>query len=225
MPTGERVQARLSPALAAMGPSRRAILLHLRGRTEAGAEEIATALGITAGAARQQLRALVAEGLLAHRDLRPGPGRPRRRYRLTPAAHALFPQAYGDLAVEILGHVATEDEDLLQRAFERRRRARVEAARTRLHGKDFSGRVAELSRVLDEQGYMATARRDDDGSFTVTEHHCAILAVARNHRCACDTELAFLREALPDAEIHRVSHIVGGDRTCSYVIRPHREGE
>lgn len=223
MPTDETARSRLSPALDAMGPTRRAILVHLRGRAQAGAEDVAEELGITAGAARQQLRALVADGWLAHRDLRPGPGRPRRRYHLTPAANALFPQGYGDLAVEILGHVATEDEDLLRRAFERRRRARVEAVRPRLEGKDFGGRVMELSRILDEQGYMATAHRDDDGVFTVTEHHCAILAVARNHRCACDTELGFLREVLPDADIRRVDHIVGGDRTCSYVIRQARE--
>lgn len=204
-----------------MAPTRRAILTHLHTHGEAGAADLGAVLGITAGAVRQQLRPLVAEDWVAHRDIRPGPGRPRRRYRLTRAAEGLFPHAYGDLAVDLLGHIAAEDTGMLEHAFDQRRRARVAAARGRLarHGPSLKARVREVARILDEQGYMASAEVHD-GDLMLTEHNCAILAVARRHRCACSSELDFLRDALPDAEIERVRHIAGGETACAYRIRP-----
>ena len=48
MPIDETAQPHLSPALDAMGPTRRAILVLLRGRAQAGAEEVAEHLDITA---------------------------------------------------------------------------------------------------------------------------------------------------------------------------------
>ena len=93
-------------------------------------------------------------------------------------------------------------------------------AQGRLAGRDFAGRVEELSRILDEAGYLADFERRDDGSFRITEHNCAILAVARRHGHACTTELSFLREVLPGATVERVSHIVSGGHACVYVIVP-----
>lgn len=202
--------------------SRRAILTRLRAAGEAGAGDLAESLGITPGAVRQQIRPLVDEGWVEHRDIRPGPGRPRRRYRLGSRAEALFPQAYGELAVDLLDHIAGEDAELVERAFERRRLARVAAARERLAacGPDLEARVAEVARILDEQGYMARAEPGAEGTMLLAERNCAILAVARRHRCACNSELAFLREVLPDATVERVRHIARGEPECAYTVRP-----
>jgi DeoR family suf operon transcriptional repressor len=213
--------AHTSAALDGLAPTRRAILMHLR-TGEAGAADLAAALGITPGAVRQQLRPLAEGGWVEHRDLRPGPGRPRRRYRLSERAASLFPQAYGELAVELLGHIAGEDSALIQRAFARRRRARVAAARTRLAacGPSLSDRVTEVARILDEQGYMAAAEERPDGTLLLAERNCAILAVAREHRCACSSELEFLREVLPGASIERVQHLMDGASACAYEVTP-----
>jgi DeoR family suf operon transcriptional repressor len=201
-------------------PARRAILIALRKRGEARADDLAELLGITASAARQQLAPLSAAGLLEHRDVRAGPGRPRRVYRLSAAADALFPKAYGELTTDLLDHVGAEDPQLLERAFEARRRSRVAQARERLAGRDFAGRVRELARILDESGYLAEATPLPDGGFRLAEHNCAILAVARRHGHACTTELGFLQEVLPDAEVRRVAHIVSGSTACVYEVRP-----
>jgi hypothetical protein len=42
--------------------------------------------------------------------------------------------------------------------------------------------------------------------------------VARHHREACSSELAFLRAVLPDATVERVSHTLAGGRHCAYRI-------
>jgi DeoR family suf operon transcriptional repressor len=208
--------------LAELAPARRTLLIALRRAGEAGAEELADGLRITPGAVRQQLRALAGRELVVHRDVASGPGRPRRLYSLAPKAQALFPSAHGELGSELLAYVEDEDPALLGRVFERRRKARVLDAQGRLGGRDFAGRVQELARILDEAGYLADFECRDDGSFRITEHNCAILAVARRHGHACTTELSFLREVLPGATVERVSHIASGGHACVYVIVPPR---
>ena len=206
--------------LAELAPARRTLLIALRRAGEAGSEELADGLRITPSAVRQQLRALAVRELVVHRDVATGPGRPRRLYSLGPKAQALFPSAHGELGSELLAYIEDEDPALLGRVFERRRKARVLDAQGRLAGRDFAGRVEELARILDEAGYLADFARRDDGSFRITEHNCAILAVARRHGHACTTELSFLREVLPGATVERVSHIVSGGHACVYVIVP-----
>jgi DeoR family suf operon transcriptional repressor len=200
-------------------PARRALLVALRKRGEARADELAEVLGVTASAARQQLAPLTTAGLIEHRDERGAPGRPRRVYRLSHAADALFPKAYGELTTELLDHVEAEDPDLLARAFERRRRSRVDQAQSRLRGLALEERVHELARILDEAGYLAEAAPLPGGGWRIAEHNCAILAVARRHGHACTSELGFLREVLPEADVRRVAHIVSGSTACVYEVR------
>ncbi len=217
----------LGPALAELPATRRELLVNLRKQGEARAEELAEQLDVTVSAVRQHLQGLAAADLVVHREERAGPGRPRHVYRLAPAAEALFPRSYGELTVELLDYIGDEDPDLVARAFERRRRARVERTRTRLEGLDFDARVAEVARVLDEDGYLAEVERlpDEPGDsgtaagWRILEHNCAILAVAERYGHACGSEIAFLREVLPDADVTRVSHILTGAHACTYEVR------
>jgi DeoR family suf operon transcriptional repressor len=212
--------ANVGPALAELPATRRALLIALRKQGEARAEELAERLDITVSAVRQHLQGLAAADLVTHREERPGPGRPRHVYRLGSAAEALFPRAYGELTVELLDYIGDEDPQVVARAFERRRRARVERTRERLAGLSFDARVAEVARVLDEDGYLAESERLDDGSHRIVEHNCAILAVAQRYGHACGAEIAFLREVLPDADVTRISHILTGAHACAYEVRP-----
>jgi DeoR family suf operon transcriptional repressor len=212
----------LTPSLASLPPTRRSILLLLKKRGEAGAQDIASGLGITVSAVRQHMAGLVGSGLVAHRPEPRGPGRPPLRYSLASAGEALFPRSYGELTNELLAYVEDEDPAMLEHVFERRRRRRVEQARKRLSGKPFGDRVGELTAILDEDGYLADVIARPDGSFLVTEHNCAILGVAQRYGLACSSEIEFLRETLPDASIERVAHRLGGAHVCSYEIRPAR---
>jgi DeoR family transcriptional regulator, suf operon transcriptional repressor len=211
----------LGPVLAELPPTRRALLVTLRKRGGARAEELSQELGITVSAVRQHLQGLAAADLVVHRDERSGPGRPRRSYALGPAAEALFPKAYGELTLELLGHLADEDPGVVRRAFERRRDARVARVRARLENLPFEERVAEVARVLDEDGYLADCTRTEDGQgFLLREHNCAVLAVAQRYGHACTTEISFLREVLPGATVTRVAHILSGSHACVYEVRP-----
>ncbi|MGH9058921.1 MAG: helix-turn-helix transcriptional regulator [Acidimicrobiales bacterium] len=197
----------------------RALLEELKSTGDASADELAAALGVTVSAVRQHLRPLEQQGLVAHRDERPGPGRPRRRYCLAPAAESLWPKRYGQLTNQLLGFMEAVDPGLVAQAFEQRGAERARRAAVRLAGKPFDERVRELAAILDEDGYLADATRVEPGFWRVNEHNCAVLDVARRYDHACTSELAFLRDAVPDAAIERVAHIVSGAHSCVYEIR------
>ncbi len=78
--------------------------------------------------------------------------------------------------------------------------------------------MAELARILDEDGYLASWEALPDGSYRIVEHNCAVLDVAERYGQACTSEIAFLRQALPDARIERVSHMINGAHSCAYQI-------
>lgn len=209
--------------LTTLSASAREVLLALKKRGEARADEIAEALGITPSGVRQHLSGLRADGLVAYRKIHAGPGRPKFAYHLTELAEALFPKAYHELTNELLEHLEEEDPELLVSIFERSRQRRVEAARKRLAGKTFDEKVAVLTSILDEDGYLADFERRPDGTYLISEHNCAIWGVAVRYALACSTELEFLREAFPEAEIDRVAHKIASAYVCAYEVRPRRD--
>jgi DeoR family suf operon transcriptional repressor len=210
----------VTPPLASLPSTRRALLVTLKRLGQARAEELAEAVEVTVSAVRQHLAGLMRDGLVEHMELRGAPGRPKHLYHLSPAAEAFFPRAYGELTNELLDYVAEEDPELVDRVFERRRRRRVHDARARLAGKDLESRVAELTRILDEDGYVADSVAMPDGSFRIVEHNCAIFSVARRYGQACSSEIDFIRTVLSDARVERVAHMMAGARMCAYEVRP-----
>jgi DeoR family suf operon transcriptional repressor len=209
-------------SLSELPTTRRAILLSLKKRGEARAEELAGDLSITASAVRQHLAGLVSNGFVGHREVKGGPGRPKHLYSLTTAAEALFPKRYSDLTNEVLAIVEEEDPALLDRVFSRRRDARIDNAVPRLAaaGPRLADRVAELAQILDEDGYLAQWEPLDDGAFRITEHNCAVLGVAQRYGQACSSEIEFLRAVLPDASVERVQHMMAGAHRCAYLVTP-----
>jgi predicted ArsR family transcriptional regulator len=209
----------LAPSL----PSgRRAVLDAVRRLGDASAEDVAAALDITVSGARQHLSALSDDGLVAITDAAPSGsrGRPRLLYHVTDVAAPLFPNAYSALANELLGYLADDDHALVDRVFARRRETRIANARERLAPlRSFSAKVAELAKILDEDGYVATCEQLGRDHFRIVEHNCAIAVVALRHGQACSSELEFIRAVLDGATVERVSHMVEGARHCAYDIR------
>jgi DeoR family suf operon transcriptional repressor len=200
--------------------TRRALLEVLKRQGEARVDEIAAALGITVSAVRQHLAALHGDGLVEHDEVRAGPGRPHHRYRLSERGDNLFPRAYAAIVTDLLVEAEAADPELVERMFARRRDRRIDNARERVEGKPLAEQVEELTRILDEDGYLAESVAQDDGTFRIVEHNCAILAVASRYGAACGTELDFIRAVLPDARVERVAHLLSGGHVCAYEVSP-----
>jgi len=172
---------------------------------------LARLLGVNPNAVRQQLEALHREGLVDMRTARRGVGRPTQIWSLTPQAEALFPQAYGAMAVDLLRRLREIDgEGKIAKLFARRTKDLLKAYRKRMAGRNSAERLRELARIRDREGYMA---RTSPGGLT--EHHCPIAALAKEFPLVCRYE-KLLFEAALGTKVDRTQHIASGDAACVY---------
>jgi DeoR family transcriptional regulator, suf operon transcriptional repressor len=209
--------------LSTLPTTRRAILNLLKREGPLTAIAVARALALTPAAIRMQLVHLEEDGLLSREESAADGGRrgrPSYAYTLTAAAEALYPKRYGDLTTELLGYLGGPDGKQVDALFEQRRLRRVDGARPRLAHLSFDEQVTALAAILDEDGYLADAARQEDGSWLITEHNCAILTVAHGFSQACSSELSFIRDALPGATVERVAHLMDGAHVCAYRVTP-----
>jgi predicted ArsR family transcriptional regulator len=206
-------------------PVSRAILLRLRTGGPASPVVLASAIGASRTGVLAHLRDLEAAGLVRREAVRHGVGRPRHVYDVTDAAQDLFPTGYDGLAaglLEAMEHVGGEA--LLREVLAARRGLLRDRIADRISSRFPAGaplvdRVRELAAMQDEQGYLADARVEPDGSVRLIEHNCAILRAAAGRPIACAEELELFADVL-DARVVRTSHIPAGDRACAYRISP-----
>ena len=84
-------------------------------------------------------------------------------------------------------------------------------------------RVAGLTRIRDEAGYLAEYEHDDRDGFVLTENNCAVHSVAERYPAVCAMELDLLRRVMgPDVDVTRIAHTMAGDAVCSYRISKRR---
>ncbi len=199
--------------------TRRQILDLLKKRGGMTAKELGDALGITSMAVRRHLAALERDDLIAAATVRRPMGRPSFVYSLTALADDLFPKNYPQLAISVLDDIRALDGDAKIDLLFKRREDRLFAAYSPdMEGKDLEGRVIELTRIMDENGYLSDYTRLD-GSFRLTWHNCAIYKIAQHCPEACEHHLSLVSRLL-NAEVVREAHSVKGDPSCSCVVRP-----
>jgi predicted ArsR family transcriptional regulator len=199
--------------------AREKILFLLKTKGPQTAADIARRLGVTAMAVRQHLYQLAEDGDVRFDDERRKVGRPARVWSLTTETASHFPDSHGELAVGILRAVqhAFGDEGVA-RLIEQRTRDQAQTYAARLAGKrSLQGKVAELARIREEEGYMAEWSREADGTLLLIENHCPICAAAETCQDLCRGELEVFRKVL-NTEVEREEHILSGSRRCVYRI-------
>ncbi len=201
-------------------PTRKRVLVTLKILGKGTAQELARLLHMTPMGVRRHLFALEKEGLVQHKVVPHGQGRPKHVYELTPKAQNVFDQRYAALSVELLHYIAEEfGEDAVKRLFTRRAERRAREILPLLERLPLERRIARLAEILNQDGYLAAWRRED-GGYILCEHHCAIRDVAQAFPQACATELIFIRRVLGDVDIRRKEHIIDGAPRCTYEITP-----
>jgi predicted ArsR family transcriptional regulator len=88
---------------------------------------------------------------------------------------------------------------------------------TELAGSSLAERLQALGRVLSEEGYMAEVSVGA-AEGTLTEHNCAIPAVAERFPEICAAEARFVAEVL-GARVDRRAHMLTGCSACEYHVR------
>lgn len=203
--------------------TRTAILNFLKINGSSEAKAMAEFCGLTTMAVRQHLLRLLADGLLQVRTERRPQGRPTHVYWLTELGDAQFPRDYAGLASDLLSTLAALDgKAKIKEVFRKRRSEMMTRYRARVKGKDLEERVCETVSILSECGYMAEALPSGSREFLLTEHNCAIRDIAKCFPVACEEELCFIRDVV-GAKVTRVTHLLAGDRHCSYLIERNKQ--
>lgn len=198
--------------------ARGAILQLLKQRPGVTAQELATALDVSAVAVRKHLDALDREGLVAVQIRRQRMGRPTYVYTLTSAAASLFPQAYRPMLLDVLHDLATaEGEHSVKGLLEKRSERQRLSYEAQLEGLPLSGRVRELARLRNEDGYM-TSLDEEDAAFVLREYNCPIEDVSRQFRQACGCEVDLFRHLLGIERIEQIETVQNGQSCCAYRI-------
>jgi predicted ArsR family transcriptional regulator len=198
------------------------ILFLLKTRGPNTAQRLAELLDLTSMGARRQLEAAHEKGLVSFDDLADKVGRPSRRWTLTDAGHARFPDRHADLTLQLIDQArAVFGEAGLERLIEAREHA-IEA-NYRMQVDDQQGLLAKadaLARARDAEGYMADIEVREDGSVLLIENHCPICAAARECQNFCRSELEIFQRVMgEDCKVERAEHLLAGARRCVYVIK------
>jgi predicted ArsR family transcriptional regulator len=206
----------------AAGKTRRAIVKLLKAEGPLDSARLARRLQLTPMAVRQHLYALQKQKLVDAEE-RPVPiGRPAKYWRLTREADRLFPDAYAELSVALIGAVTeTFGASGMDRLLESRSARQRREYRARMPvSAALEDRLRALARIRTEEGYMAEVRRDSEGLLFI-ENHCPICAAANACQGFCSTELELFRAVLgKGASVERSEHILAGDRRCVYRVKP-----
>lgn len=194
------------------------VLIELKRSSRLTAKELAARLGISLNAVRHHLRELEADALVEYQRQHRGVGAPAFAYRLSSAGEALFPRRYEATLTELLDHmVEREGRATAVAVLEARYDAFTRRLQDELVGATPAQRMAAVTRLLSDEGYMAEGTTST-ATGTLTEHNCAIQAVAQRFPEICAAEARFLAAAL-NAEVDRHEHILSGCSACEYRVR------
>jgi predicted ArsR family transcriptional regulator len=212
-----------------MRPSRTAsqkdkLLFHLKTKGPQTAAQLARRAGVTPVAIRQHLARLEDEGLVAYEDRAGQVGRPRRVWHLAERAEDRFPDGHGLLATTLLTAAQQAfGQDGLARLIDERAGVQAAAYRDRMPARSapLRDKVAALTAIRREEGYLAEWKKEKDGGFLLIENHCPVCEAARECVSLCSGELALFRRLLgPRVTVEREEYILDGDRRCTYSITP-----
>ena len=195
------------------------VLVELKRAQPLTARDLAAKLGISLNAVRHHMKELEAEGLVAYDRRHRGVGAPAFAYRLTSVGEGLFPRRYEATLLQFLDRIVErEGRDAAVRVLEGHFGSLAERLRAETAGLAPSRRLEIVAQALAEEGYMAEAAAPTDSIGTLTEHNCAIQAVAERFPELCAAEARFLEDVL-GAPVSRRAHILGGCGACEYHVQ------
>ena len=184
-------------------------------------KELAEALAISSMGIRQNLISLEGARWIRHYQEQRGLGRPQFVYALTEQGDEQhFPRTYAPEMIGMLKAIRDLDgASGLDRILEQRTEQLETEYRTRISSEDLEERVKGLALLRTEEGFMVEWDKENENSFVLREHNCAIYQVASNYEQACNFEYELFCRVLDSANVTRETHILSGDLSCTYVIQ------
>ncbi len=205
---------------AALGETRRLLLLALKQHGPATLAELGERVPLAAATLREHLQNLMALHLAERcgtRKREQGRGRPEVVYGLSAEAEGLFPAGEGDLLQDLIGWLSGGDrQPLLEQFFATRNAGRLAAGRRRLAGLEGRERLQAVAAILSEEGYMAEVHQGADAPV-LRLCHCPLRSVTGASSLPCRAEIALV-QGLVGAPLRRTAWMPDGDHTCEYTV-------
>ncbi|MGE8206967.1 helix-turn-helix transcriptional regulator [Heyndrickxia sp. NPDC080065] len=177
-------------------------------------------LEITGMAVRRHLNNLENDRLIHSETIRKNMGRPVQVYSLTKDGEGLFPKSYSNITVEFLEDIEKiNGMEMIDVLFQNRETRLENKYKDRIGHLNLKDRVAELTEIQNENGYMVEWDEKDDGTFEIIEYNCPIFEVARKYPKACSCEHSLFQKVLKTSDIEQVCCMSKGGDHCKYVIK------
>jgi len=201
---------------------RRKLLVHLKLRGGATIAELASDLGTSGEAVRQQITPLEDEGSIDREVLPPvGAGRPAVRFRLTENGERLFPKSYDDLTVVLVDAIREElGEEALVRILSRLTDQRVAALAPRLKKLTLRQKMNALRAIYDKEDPFVEVE-EVEGGFRLVERNCPFLSVALMRPLLCSCTVSVLTRLL-ECEVVREERFQDGRGCCAFRVHADR---
>jgi predicted ArsR family transcriptional regulator len=190
----------------------------------ATAAALAERLGLTPGAVRRHLDALLDEALISAGDRPPyGPSAPRRRgrparvYAVTDKGRAAGGPSDDDLAAEVLRFLRrTQGDDGVIGFAQDRLRDQQDLYAKALDPIPLQERPKALAELLTAEGFAASVDAVPGSAIGVQicQHHCPVAHVAAEFPELCDAEARMFSEVL-GTHVQRLATLAHGDGVCT----------
>lgn len=181
------------------------------------ANEVAARLGVDTSAVRRHLDNLVSQGLVESFDVRDGPGRPKRFYKVTDAGRELGPRNYPLLLAMLMKKVSEgEGRKKLLRYLEQ---IAADLAGPEAKHKDAHMRLDLLLAKYNALGFEAEIQKEG-GEMVLVQRNCPFLAAASADPQGFCTSFdeGIMRTMLPDHNVVLDSSQAHGDHICRHII-------
>ena len=205
--------------------SQQQILNCLKTRGPQSVKILARQMQMTPMGARQHLTGLQTDGYIKQTsEEKQTRGRPVHLWKLTEKGHLQFPDTHAQvtlefieviqdkLGLETLYQVIDQRNDTVLKRYHRE----VQAC-----GEKLEQRIAGLSQLRTEEGYMSQIRMLPDGAWLLIENHCPIFQAAKQCQQFCRSELKLFQNTLGEnVTVERIDHVLAGARRCAYKVSP-----
>ncbi len=201
------------------------ILALLKRHAPLTTEELAGHVGVTPAAIRQHTSELLESGYIEYTERRGAVGRPCRSWTLcdSDVVRQRFPDSHADLAVSLIAAVRdTLGPEAVETMLAHRRSAQAQTYRGQVTEEaPLSEKLQALTEIRSREGYMAEWSNGEEGVYRFVEKNCPVCVAATSCQGICDSEIDVFRDFFGSGvTVERRTHILSGDRSCSYEVRP-----
>ncbi|MUV39213.1 hypothetical protein JNUCC1_03086 [Lentibacillus sp. JNUCC-1] len=176
-------------------------------------------------AVRKHLGELERQGFIERRTLKQKIGRPLHEYRLTDKGHSTFPNQYEQLPVELLKDLeAVQGREAVHAVLNRRKEREQAHFDEAFQVDDFDEKIAQVTGIQNEKGYMVEAEQKDEGLYELTHYHCPIIKLAEEYGQVCLNEKEVFTNIFAPGHVEQQSCITKGDGVCKWTIKETKEG-